>query len=70
MVIISVLYPNRAGYGVTFISCYKNYKCSPSELAVMPEGLEDNANSYLPFFGLDSIRQAAARLVGLQSGQE
>ena len=31
---------------------------------------EDDANSYLPFFGLDSLRQAAAALVGRQSGQE
>ena len=31
---------------------------------------EDDANSYLPFFGLDSMRQAAARLVSEQSGQE
>jgi N-succinyldiaminopimelate aminotransferase len=31
---------------------------------------DDDANSYLPFFGLDSMRQAAARLVGRQSGQE
>jgi N-succinyldiaminopimelate aminotransferase len=29
---------------------------------------DDAANSYLPFFGLDSTRQAAARLVGGQSG--
>jgi N-succinyldiaminopimelate aminotransferase len=31
---------------------------------------DDDANSYLPFFGLDSMRQAAAGLVGRQSGQE
>lgn len=31
---------------------------------------DDDANSYLPFFGLDSMRQAAAGLVGQQSGQE
>ncbi len=31
---------------------------------------DDDANSYLPFFGLDSIRQAAAGLVGRQSGRE
>jgi N-succinyldiaminopimelate aminotransferase len=31
---------------------------------------DDAANSYLPFFGLDSMRQAAARLVGGQSGHE
>jgi len=30
---------------------------------------QDDANSYLPFFGLDSTRQAAANLVGRQSGQ-
>ncbi len=29
----------------------------------------DDANSYLPFFGLDSMRQAAASLVGQQTGQ-
>jgi aspartate/methionine/tyrosine aminotransferase len=31
---------------------------------------DDDANSYLPFFGLDSMRRAAAGLVGQQSGQE
>jgi aspartate/methionine/tyrosine aminotransferase len=31
---------------------------------------EDDANSYLPFFGLDVMRQAAANLVGRQSGQQ
>jgi N-succinyldiaminopimelate aminotransferase len=31
---------------------------------------DDDANSYLPFFGLDSVRQAVAGLVGQQSGQE
>jgi N-succinyldiaminopimelate aminotransferase len=30
----------------------------------------DDANSYLPFFGLDPMRQAATRLVGQQSGHE
>lgn len=30
---------------------------------------DDNANSYLPFFGLDILRQAATRLVERQSGQ-
>ena len=30
---------------------------------------DDDANSYLPFLGLDSVRQAAARLVGRQSGR-
>lgn len=29
---------------------------------------DDDANSYLPFLGLDSMRQAAANLVGRQSG--
>ncbi len=31
---------------------------------------DDSANSYLPFLGLDSTRQAAANLVGEQCGQE
>ena len=31
--------------------------------------LEDDANSYLPFFGLDETRQAVTDLVGKQSGQ-
>ena len=31
---------------------------------------DDDANSYLPFFGLDPLRQAAAALVGRQSGHE
>ena len=31
---------------------------------------DDDANSYLPFFGLDSLRQAASRLVGRASGQD
>jgi aspartate/methionine/tyrosine aminotransferase len=30
---------------------------------------DDGANSYLPFFGLDVLRQAATELVGRQSGQ-
>src|ERR1700704_130322 len=30
---------------------------------------DDNANSYLPFFGLDVLRQAAANLVGRQSAR-
>jgi len=30
---------------------------------------DDDANSYLPFFGLDVMRQAAAALVGRQSGR-
>ena len=29
---------------------------------------DDDANSYLPFFGLDPLRQAASRLVGDQAG--
>jgi N-succinyldiaminopimelate aminotransferase len=29
---------------------------------------DDDANSYLPFFGLDSVREAATELVGRQSG--
>ncbi|MFX1560724.1 MAG: pyridoxal phosphate-dependent aminotransferase [Promethearchaeota archaeon] len=31
---------------------------------------DDDANSYLPFFGLEPMRQAAAMLVGQQSGHE
>jgi N-succinyldiaminopimelate aminotransferase len=31
---------------------------------------DDDANSYLPFFGLDAMRQAAVGLVGRQSGQD
>lgn len=31
---------------------------------------EDDANSYLPFLGLDSVRAASAALVGRQSGQD
>jgi len=31
---------------------------------------DDGANSYLPFIGLNSVRQAATRLVSHQSGQE
>ena len=31
---------------------------------------DDDANSYLPFFGLDSLRQAASMLVSRQSGQD
>ena len=41
-----------------------------SALAVTKRAVDDDAaNSYLPFFGLDSVRQAAARLVARQSGQ-
>jgi len=32
--------------------------------------IDDEANSYLPFLGLDPMRQAAANLVGKQSNQE
>jgi aspartate/methionine/tyrosine aminotransferase len=32
--------------------------------------VDDEANSYLPFLGLDPMRQAAANLVGKQSNQE
>ncbi len=31
---------------------------------------QDDANSYLPFFGLDAMRQAATALVGQHSGQQ
>ena len=31
---------------------------------------DDDANSYLPFFGLDALRQAASMLVGRHSGQD
>ena len=31
---------------------------------------DDDANSYLPFFGLDVMRQAATDLVSRQSGQQ
>ena len=41
-----------------------------SALAVTKRAVDDDAaNSYLPFFGLDSVRQAAARLVARQSGR-
>ncbi len=41
-----------------------------SALAFTKRAVDDDAaNSYLPFFGLDSVRQAAARLVERQSGQ-
>ncbi|MEM7582200.1 MAG: pyridoxal phosphate-dependent aminotransferase [Acidobacteriota bacterium] len=40
-----------------------------SALATTKQAVDDDdANSYLPFFGLDSIRQAACELVGRQSG--
>jgi aspartate/methionine/tyrosine aminotransferase len=42
----------------------------PSALACTRESIDrDDANSYLPFFGLDALRQAAARLVGERCGQ-
>jgi aspartate/methionine/tyrosine aminotransferase len=42
----------------------------PSALAFTQRAIEDDAaNSYLPFFGLDVMRQAAADLVSRQSGQ-
>ena len=43
----------------------------PSAVAYTKDATDDDdANSYLPFFGLDSLRQAASSLVGRQSGQE
>lgn len=42
----------------------------PSALAFTKRAIDDDeANSYLPFFGLDSLRQAATQLVMRQSGQ-
>src|SRR5882672_2912246 len=42
----------------------------PSALEFTKRAVDDDkANSYLPFFGLDALRQAAASLVGRQSGQ-
>jgi len=42
----------------------------PSAIAYTKDATDDDdANSYLPFFGLDSLRQAAAMLVGRHSGQ-
>lgn len=42
----------------------------PSAIAFTKQAVDDDAaNSYLPFFGLDSTRQAAAALVGRQSGR-
>lgn len=41
-----------------------------SALAFTKRAVDDDAaNSYLPFFGLDSVRQAATRLAARQSGQ-
>jgi len=43
----------------------------PSAIAHTKDATDDDdANSYLPFFGLDSLRQAASMLVGRQSGQD
>jgi len=43
----------------------------PAAVAYTREAIvDDDANSYLPFFGLDSIRKAATSLVGRQSGND
>jgi aspartate/methionine/tyrosine aminotransferase len=43
----------------------------PSAIRYTKDAAEDDdANSYLPFFGLDSLRQAASSLVARQSGQD
>jgi len=43
----------------------------PSAIAYTKDAADDDdANSYLPFLGLDSLRQAAAMLVGRHSGQD
>jgi len=43
----------------------------PSAVAYTKDATDDDdANSYLPFFGLDLLRQAASSLVGRQSGRE
>ncbi len=43
----------------------------PSAVAFTKNAIDDDeANSYLPFLGLDSMRQAAASLVGKQAKQE
>jgi len=43
----------------------------PSAIAHTKDAVDDDdANSYLPFFGLNSLRQAASMLVGRQSGQD
>ena len=43
----------------------------PSAIAHTKDATDDDdANSYLPFFGLDVLRQAASMLVGQQSGQD
>jgi aspartate/methionine/tyrosine aminotransferase len=42
----------------------------PSAIAYTKDATDDDdANSYLPFFGLDSLRRAASMLVSRQSGQ-
>ena len=48
-----------------------NIRPPPSAIAFTKDATDDDdANSYLPFFGLDVLRQAAVSLVGRQSGQE
>jgi aspartate/methionine/tyrosine aminotransferase len=43
----------------------------PSAVAFTKNAIvDDAANSYLPFLGLDTMRQAATTLVGVQAGQE
>ncbi len=43
----------------------------PSAIAHTKDAADDDdANSYLPFFGLDVLRRAASMLVGQQSGQD
>jgi N-succinyldiaminopimelate aminotransferase len=43
----------------------------PSAIAFTKRAVDDDAaNSYLPFFGLDVMRQAAAALVGRQAAQQ
>jgi aspartate/methionine/tyrosine aminotransferase len=43
----------------------------PSAIAHTKDAADDDdANSYLPFFGLDVLRRAASMLVGRQSGQD
>ena len=47
-----------------------NIRPPPSAIAFTKAAADDDdANSYLPFFGLDVLRQAAVSLVGRQSGQ-
>ncbi|MCH8073742.1 MAG: pyridoxal phosphate-dependent aminotransferase [Proteobacteria bacterium] len=48
-----------------------NISPPPSAIAATKDATDDDdANSYLPFFGLDSLRQATSMLVGRQSGQD